>query len=130
MDWEDSIDSWFEAVRDRLLAEGQKDPAAIEVVGYKLVEGKSNRVWGENEEAVKTAFGALLGEKIYEPKKVLSPAKMEKLVSKEDVARFTVKPAGKPTLVKLSDKRQAIPAQTGAAEVFDVIGQEQKQIWP
>ena len=118
LDWEDSIDSWFAAVRERALAELTKDPNSVPF--YKLVEGRSLRIWGD-EESVKTAFGVLMGERIYAPRKLLSPAQMEKVVSKEDVARFTVKPPGKPTVVKATDKRQAVVRPMEASVVFDVI---------
>jgi hypothetical protein len=118
LDWEDSIDSWFSAVRARALFELQQDPNSVP--GYKIVKKKTNRTWGENEVEVKNIF-ALQGDKIYAPRKLLSPAQMEKLVGKEEVARWAVKPQGEPTVVKANDKRPALTIQGRAEEVFDAL---------
>lgn len=119
LDWEDTIDSWFEAVRERALTELVKD--AHSVPGYKLVEGKTNRSWGIESE-VETAF-SMLGEELYAPRKIKSPAQLEKIAGEEEVAKFTVKLPGKLTVAKMSDKRQAAgPVAPGdAAGVFGVI---------
>lgn len=115
LDWEDTIDSWFEALRER----AQVDLAAgKEVPGYKLVEGRANRVWGD-EAAAELAF-AMLGDERYQPRKLKSPAQMEKVAGKEEVAKHTVKPAGKLTVARADDKRQAVThvSSADAAAVF------------
>lgn len=117
LDWEDTIDSWFEALRER----AQADLAGgREVPGYKLVEGKTNRAW-TSEEQVETAF-AMLGDDRYN-RKLKSPAQMEKIAGKEEVAKFTHKPAGKLTVAKADDKRQAVThvSSADAAHVFGVL---------
>ena len=118
LEWEDSIDSWFEAVRARALAELTLDADAVP--GFKLVEGKTNRAWGD-EAAAESAF-ALLGDARYAPRKLRSPAQMEKLTDKAEVARWATKPAGKPTVAPSSDRRHAIPAAGKATDVFGAIG--------
>lgn len=121
LDWEDTIDSWFEAVRERAQTELLKDGAAVP--GYKLVEGKTNRSWSQESE-VEAAF-AMLGDERYN-RKLKSPAQMEKLAGKEEVAKFTYKPAGKLTVAKESDKRQGMTGAAGdAGAVFGVIGAPQ-----
>ncbi len=118
LDHEDFLDSFMEAARERMHAELLKDPNCS--TDYKLVEGKTNRSWGEESE-VETAF-AMLGDERY-TKKLKSPAQMEKLAGKEEVAKYTVKLPGKLTVAKMSDKRQAAgpiaPGNAGA--VFGVI---------
>ncbi len=118
LDWEDFLDSFMEAVRERMHAELLKDPNASP--DYKLVEGKTNRAWGD-EKMAEDAF-AMLGDDRYN-KKFKSPAQLEKIAGKEEVAKYTIKPAGRLTVAKSSDKRQAAgPVAPGqAASVFGVI---------
>ena len=78
--------------------------------GFKLVKGRRGiRSWGD-EKAVTEAF-SYLGENLYE-KKILSPAKLEKIVSKEMVAPFTTQPEAKLSLVPESDKREAVAVES------------------
>lgn len=116
LDWEDSIDSWFEALRERAQSQLAKDPDAIP--GYKLVEGRSNRAWAD-EAVVETSL-AMLGEERYQPRKLKSPAQMEKIAGKDAVAKLTFKPAGKLTVARADDKRQAVThvSSKDAASVF------------
>jgi len=78
--------------------------------GFKLVKGRRGiRSWSD-EKAVTEAF-SYLGENLYE-KKILSPAKLEKIVSKEMVAPFTTQPEAKLSLVPESDKREAVAVES------------------
>lgn len=78
--------------------------------GFKLVEGRSIRKYS-NEEAVAEAAKAAGYRDIYEIK-LIGITAMEKLLGKakfqEILGGLIEKPPGKPTLVPLSDKRQAI----------------------
>ena len=118
LDHEDFLDSFMGAARERMHAELLKDPNCS--TDYKLVEGKTNRSWSIESE-VETAF-AMLGDELY-TKKLKSPAQLEKLAGKEEVAKYTVKLAGRLTVAKMSDKRQAAgPVAPGSASgVFGVI---------
>jgi hypothetical protein len=128
LDWEDFLDSFMEACRERMHAELLKDPNAS--AEYKLVEGKTNRSWGVEGE-VETAF-AMLGDDRYN-RKLKSPAQMEKLAGKEEVAKYAVKLPGRLTVAKMSDKRQAATTAPGdAAAVFgvaDTFGPEPENIF-
>lgn len=119
LDWEDFLDSFMEAARERMHAELLKDPNASSE--YKLVEGKTNRSWGAEAE-VMTAF-SMLGDELYAPRKIKSPAQLEKIAGKEEVAKYTVKLPGKLTVAKMSDKRQNAGnvAPGNACAVFGVI---------
>ena len=117
LDWEDSIDAWFEAVRARALAEMSADHNAIP--GYKLVESKTNRAW-TNPEAVEAEF-APLGDGRYAPRKLLSPAQMEKVAGKEAVARWAARPPGHLTVAKASDKRATASPAMLAKDVFEEL---------
>lgn len=117
--WEDIVNSFFEAVKEVLrerLSSGQA------VAGVKLVEGRSVRQWADEARVVQ-AFKAELGEKLYE-KKLLSPAKLEKIVGKgrlvsPDGADLTVKPEGKKAVALESDPRPA--AKSSAHDDFGVV---------
>ena len=91
--------------------------------GYKVVEGRSVRKYS-NEDAVVEAANAAGYHDIFR-KTLLPITEMEKLVGKQDFAEILggliVKPAGKPTLVPMSDKR---PAITNAKHDFNEIQED------
>lgn len=78
--------------------------------GWKVVEGRSNRKYS-NEEAVIEAANAAGYHDIFR-KSLIPLTEMEKLMGKQDfhdiLGGLIVKPAGKPTLVPVSDKRPSI----------------------
>ena len=80
--------------------------------GYKVVEGRSVRRYS-SEDAVIEAANAAGYHDIFR-KSLLPITEMEKLMGKQGFAEILgaliVKPAGKPTLVPVSDKRPAITA--------------------
>lgn len=102
------VNSWFEAVEqlvtDRLATGGA-------FAGYKLVEGRSNRAWADEQQAV-TALADTLGADLY-TRKIISPTQAEKVLGKSKVSMLdglVTKPPGAPTLVPESDKRPSIIA--------------------
>lgn len=78
--------------------------------GWKVVEGRSTRKYS-NEQAVIEAANAAGYHDIFR-KSLLPLTEMERLMGKKDfqavLGGLIVKPAGKPTLVPISDKRPAI----------------------
>ncbi len=114
------FDLWRKSVEDKafsLLAEGTRIP------GFKLVEGRSQRQWKE-EKAVEDALKPVLGDKIFAPQKILSPAQMEKAVKAAKVEALVhldaliIKPAGNPTIAPESDKRAAILLAVASHQIF------------
>ena len=115
------IEQWAASVKDHALAlalEGNT-PA-----GFKLVEGRSVRVISEPE-ALANALSALDGfpaESIYKPRELQTIGALEKLVGKkrfnEVAAPFISKPAGKPTLAPITDKRPPLDPSISAALDF------------
>lgn len=100
------IEGWLSSVeivvRERLEA-GQ------DFAGFKIVEGRSLRRWGDEAKA-EAKLTDLLGDKLH-TKKIISPAQAEKALKKDQRAvldELVVKPAGKPTLAPESDKRPPI----------------------
>ena len=97
--------------------------AGKEVPGWKAVEGRGSRDWTDMDQA----FEQLVKEGITEEpmlweKKPLTLAQIEKMTGKKDfaeaVGEYIVKKPGKPTLVKESDKREAITNKVTAEEAF------------
>lgn len=114
------ITGWLTAVSDHALNEavnkGKHWP------GYKLVEGRSNRIYS-NEEAVaeKLIANGIEEEDIY-TKKLLGITAMEKEITKPKFAALLsdliIKPDGKPTLVPEEDKRAEINSTDAAKRDF------------
>ena len=116
----DRFVKWIAAVEEHALNEsvnnGKKWP------GYKLVEGRSNRVFNdENAVATKLKAEAYKDEDLY-TKKLIGITAMEKLVGKTEFPKllgpFIIKPPGKPTLVPDSDKRPEYHITEAAAKDF------------
>jgi len=93
--------------------------------GFKLVESKTNRKYGD-EAAVIDAAKAAGYHDIFR-KSLIPITEMEKLMGKKTFASvlggLVVKPKGKPTLVPASDKRPAIHT-TGANQDFTEFMEE------
>ena len=91
--------------------------------GYKVVEGRSVRKYSD-EEAVIEAANAAGYHDIFR-KTFLPITEMEKLMGKQEFAEvlsgLIIKPAGKPTLVPITDKR---PAMTKAYIDFNEIQED------
>ena len=90
--------------------------------GYKLVEGRSLRQLTDEDGAVRILLeNGVAEESLYTRSLVGIPA-MEKLVGKRRLAELLkehiVKPQGKPTLVKDTDKRPALNSTEAAAQDF------------
>lgn len=93
------------------------------IPGWKAVEGRGKRDWTDMDKAFEqlTKGGIIAEEMLYE-KKAQTLAQVEKLVGKKDftdaVGEYVVMKAGAPTLVKESDRRDAITNKVTAAEAF------------
>lgn len=84
--------------------------------GMKLVEGRSNRKITDDVIAANNLLNAGFGaEDIYKPRALRSITDLEKLCGKkmfgELMSGVIEKPPGKPTLVSVDDKRQALELQ-------------------
>ena len=96
--------------------------AGKSIPGFKLVAGRSIRRWVD-EKAVKQFYLNLDEYELDDLTiiKLKSPTQLEKLVGKknvtEDMLALVHKPAGKPTLVREIDKREALSYET-ATEKF------------
>lgn len=110
-----AVEAWFKTVEVELYHRACK---GIQVPGYKLVEGRANREFIDEKIAVKVLTQSGVDELDLYTVKMVSPAQAEALLikaghkSKAIPEIFTTKvvrkPAGKPTLVTLTDKRPPI----------------------
>ena len=102
----DALTAWASDVKEYAL---QQAVSGKEWIGWKLVEGRSNRKYTSEAAVAATVEGA--GYDPYE-RKVLGVTAMQKLLGKTRfeklLAPYIEKPQGKPTLVPESDKRPAM----------------------
>lgn len=115
----DLFTSWIKAVNEYAYASAMGGKVWE---GYKLVEGRSNRVYtDETAIAATLAEKGLSEDKIY-TKKLIGITAMEKELGKSDFATYlspyVAKPAGKPTLVPETDKRPVIQLSSSAEADF------------
>lgn len=102
----DGVVAWIKDLEETALSEAL---AGKTVTGFKIVEGRSNRKFKDTDVVVtKLTNSGLSEDEIFE-RKLLALTKLEKLVGKKEFAELLkddiIKPPGKPTLVKESDKR-------------------------
>ena len=108
--------AWYEALQKVAL---EKLLEGTEIPEFKAVEGRSQRVWTNQDEALQTLIESGIEKAIIYDSVPKSLAQLEKLLGvtkfAELVGRFITKPRGKPTLVNANDKR---PAFNGAVNDF------------
>jgi len=105
------IQNWVNKVKEYAMIEalsGKKIP------GYKLVEGRSNRKWGADENEVAAFLTESCKIKAYK-ESLITPTQAEKELGKKvatqlGLNKYITKPPGKPTLVPASDTRPEIGA--------------------
>lgn len=105
-----TIKAWASAMEEYALDEALKGK---QYEGYKLVEGRSIRkITDPAELAARLLDNGFERDKIYKPEELETITTLEKLVGKKTFAELSKgvvdKPAGKPTLVPESDKREAL----------------------
>jgi Protein of unknown function (DUF2800) len=90
--------------------------------GFKLVEGRSNRVISNPDELAKRLIAAGTPEAVLYERSMLGLTALEKAVGKKVLASASAdlitKPPGKPVLVPLDDKREAINSTASAIADF------------
>lgn len=91
--------------------------------GFKVVEGRSNRKFSD-EDAVAKAAKEHGYTDIYR-QSLITLTEMQKLMGKkqfeEILGGLVIKPPGKPTLVPLSDKRQAMNVSDAKNEFNEIM---------
>lgn len=99
--------------------------AGEELPGLRVVESRTNRRWADEKKAIETLtqIGLSKGQ-LVEPREMLSPAKVEKLLPKAKrgvIEELVTRPVGNPSLVEASDARPDYvdARQARVDEVFD-----------
>lgn len=102
----DELTKWASDVKENALQkalEGETYP------GFKIVEGRSNRKWTDEDKVGELLLGQGFLENIIYTKKLTGISNMETAIGKKEVQRllggYIEKPQGKPVLVPESDKR-------------------------
>jgi hypothetical protein len=110
------LSQWLDAVEDQEIHDLMQ---GAEPQGMKLVEGKSNRVWRDADEAQKLLSNHLSMDEMRPRSDLISPAAAERLLKGNELStrfrnRMTsliTKPEGKATLVLEDDPRPALSFQ-------------------
>ncbi len=93
------------------------------VSGWKIVEGRSNRKFADEEKVAAAMKAAGHDESELYEMKLITLTAMEKAFGKKAVAKvlgnLIIKPAGKPTLALESDKRPAYQPKDAVLAAFD-----------
>lgn len=116
----ESLIAWADDVQEYALDQaanhGKKWP------GWKLVEGRSNRKYADEDRVADWLRGKGIKDAIMYERKMLGLTAMEKAIGKSLFAKLPegliIKPQGKPTLVPASDKRPEINSLAAAQEAF------------
>jgi hypothetical protein len=116
--WLPVLEGWIESVRQFAYAEAEHGRTPP---GWKLVEKRATRKWRDEDEAAKACGKLLSDDELYETK-LLSPAKVEKLLGKaarDVLGPLVVTESSGLTLAPESDKRPA--AKVSAADEFEAV---------
>lgn len=96
---------WLNDVKAYALKQAERGEV---VPGYKLVEGRSNRKYVDQDAVAERLLSAGIDEALIYEKSLLGITAMEKVLGKKEFARLleelVVKPTGKPTLVPEGDR--------------------------
>lgn len=118
----EELQKWAKDIQEYALEQAENH--GVKFPGWKLVEGRSNRKYtDENAVAEKLKAEGYAEDVIYAPRRIWGITEMEKKLGKklfeEYLKDLVIKPAGKPTLVPAeSDKRPEISSAASAAEDF------------
>lgn len=118
---EPMLSAWLKAVKDRALAAMLNGE---EIPGYKVVEGRASREWGNPNAAISALIQAGYTPDDYMSQPALiSPAQLEKSIGKKRVAELCapliVSKPGNPTVAPVSDKRKPFDRLAEARNDFN-----------
>lgn len=115
------IERWLKAVE--FYAISQVKDGKLEVPGYKLVEGRSNRKITDPVAAETELRKHGFNKRDITETKLLSLTALEKVTGKQKfndlLGDLIIKPTGSPTLVTVDDKRPALNSDAAAQEDFN-----------
>lgn len=115
----EALQKWAADVQDYAL---QQALAGEHFEGWKLVEGRSVRKYADDLKVAQALQKAGYPEAALYERKLYGITAMEKIVGKKQMAALLgdliIKPAGKPVLVPITDKREAINTAESARADF------------
>lgn len=116
----EELQAWAKDIQAWALEQAERH--GVEFPGWKLVEGRSNRKYTDEELVAAELIKSGMSEDEVYNKKIKGITDMEKALGKKKFAELlkdlVIKPAGKPTLVTLGDKRPAISSTDSAVNDF------------
>lgn len=116
----DDIEGWLKDLKELV---SKALTAGEEVTGWKMVEGRSNRRFTDEDQVVAAMKAAGYDEALLYERKLITLTKMEKDFGKKTVAEvlkdLIVKPQGAPTLAPEKDKRPAYQFEEQVLAAFD-----------
>ena len=114
------IETWLKDLRE--LVSGALT-AGETVTGWKMVEGRSNRKFADEDKVVAAMKAAGYDESLLYDRKLITLTQMERDFGKKTLAEvlgdLIVKPQGAPTLAPESDKRPAYRFEDQVLKAFD-----------
>jgi hypothetical protein len=116
----DQTIGWLKDVQTHALKQATHGHA---IDGFKLVEGRSNRVITNPDELAKRLVAGGIPEEVLYERSMLGLTALEKVAGKKVLAAaagndLITKPPGKPVLVPVTDKREAINSMASAISDF------------
>lgn len=115
----DQAISWLKDVQNYALKQAERGHTFD---GFKLVEGRSVRKYTSQDAVAAALTAAGIPEAVIYERSLLGISAMEKAIGKkkftELLSTLVEKPAGKPTLVPVSDKREALDPMAAAISDF------------
>jgi len=112
------VKDWFSRINEQLLDVALQGG---QVPGHKVVRGTKHKAWSDEASAMGCAndfMDPAQFTKIRSPAQVLKACKTDE--ERTELKKFITKPEGEPTLVKNTDRREAISVQT-AQNVFEPL---------
>jgi hypothetical protein len=116
----DMVIDWFNDLKAYSLEQATKHNNIVP--GFKLVEGRSNRKYSNQDDVAAKLKAAGIAEAVMYERSLLGITAMQQALGKkvftEVLGGLIVKPEGKPTLVLVEDKRPALASPATAVEDF------------
>ena len=114
------IETWLKDLRELV---SNALTAGETVAGWKMVEGRSNRKFADEDQVVTAMKAAGYDESLLYDRKLITLTQMERDFGKKNLAEILgdliVKPQGAPTLAPESDKRPAYRFEEQVLKAFD-----------
>jgi hypothetical protein len=115
--------NWLTAVEDYALDQAVNQNKKWP--GYKLVEGRSNRKYSDEQKVAEKLKSAGYAEEVIFKKSLLGITALEKEIGKKEFTVLTsgllIKPPGKPVLASIDDKRPEYSSAEAAVKDFENV---------